>query len=96
MTRRVHRMLHLPLVLSRCLLPTPCFVVTTVYLHTLHPLCFANALIRDRLSCEGMPRLESRPGSEPIVVEIKNRMSGFKLPPPFYDQLQTITYCLMR
>ena len=30
-----------------------------------------------------------------IVVEIKNRVAAISDPPPFYDQLQLVTYCLM-
>lgn len=30
-----------------------------------------------------------------IVVEVKNRVAAISDPPPFYDQLQLVTYCLM-
>lgn len=30
-----------------------------------------------------------------VVVEIKNRVSSIKVPPPFYDEIQLVTYCLM-
>ncbi len=30
-----------------------------------------------------------------IVVEVKNRVTAISDPPPFYDQLQLVTYCLM-
>ena len=30
-----------------------------------------------------------------VVVEIKQRVGSIKVPPPFYDEVQLVTYCLM-
>ncbi|KAL1518924.1 hypothetical protein AB1Y20_003196 [Prymnesium parvum] len=32
---------------------------------------------------------------EEMVLEVKNRVREIKIPPPFYDQIQTVVYCLM-
>jgi len=32
---------------------------------------------------------------EPIVIEVKNRVNGFRDPPPVYDQIQTTVYMKM-
>ena len=32
---------------------------------------------------------------KPLLVEVKHRVGRLQVPPPFYDQLQACTYCLM-